>query len=98
MKQEEYLNQLFIALAKRYGFNPLVLKEVIILNNRGYNNLEIAEMLGISRNTVSSYLKKLKNMESPDFMRLILYSLLAHGGLFFLPKQIKSESSEVYAG
>ena len=98
MKIERYLNSLFNTLAKRHGFNPVVLKEIIILNNRGYNNLEIAEMLGISRNTVGSYLKKLKGMDAPDFMRLVLYALLAHGGLFFLPKEVKSESSDVYAG
>jgi len=98
MKQEEYLSQLFNTLAKRNGFNPVVLKEIIILNARGYNNLEIAEMLGISRNTVASYLKKLKKMDSPDFMRLTLYAILAHGGLFFLPEELKGESEEVYAG
>lgn len=98
MKTEEYLNQLFNELAKRYGFIPPLLKEIIILNNRGYNNSEIANMLGISRNTVSSYLKKLKNIDSPDFMRLVLFALLVHGGLFFLPEEVRSESSEVYAG
>lgn len=97
MKAEEYLRQLFNALARRYGFNPLVLKEVIILNARGYTNLEIANMLGISRNTVAKYLKKLKAMESPDFIRLVLFAILAHGGLYFLPKEL-SESSELYAG
>lgn len=98
MKIEEYLTQLFNTLAKRYGFIPPLLKEVIILNNRGYNNSEIARMLGISRNTVSSYLKKLKKMDSPDFMKLVIFALLVSGGLFFLPKEVRSESSEVYAG
>jgi DNA-binding NarL/FixJ family response regulator len=98
MKLDEYLNQLFTSLARRHGFNPLVLKEIIILNNRGYNNQEIASMLGISRNTVSSYLKKLQKLDTPDFMRLVIYALLAEGGLFFLPEEVKSESSEVYAG
>jgi DNA-binding NarL/FixJ family response regulator len=96
MKPEEYLNQLFNALAKRYSLNPLILKEIIILNNRGYSNKEIAEMTGVSRNTVASYLRKLKDMEAPDFMKLILYAILMHGGLHFLPEEVKSE--DVYAG
>ena len=98
MKAEEFLRQLFNTLARRYGFNPLVLKEIIILNARGYNNLEIANMLGISRNTVAKYLKKLKYLDSPDFIRLVLFAILAHGGLYFLPKELQSESSEIYAG
>jgi len=98
MKKEDYLNQLFNTLAKSYGFIPLLLKETIILNNRGYNNSEIAKMLGISRNTVSNYLKKLKKMDAPDFLRLILLAILVSGGLFFLPEEVKSESSEVLAG
>lgn len=98
MKKITYLNQLFNALAKRYGFIPIILKEIIILRLRGYNNSKIAEMLGISRNTVASYLSKLQKIESPDFLRLILYMILAEGGFFFLPEEIKSESSEIYAG
>lgn len=96
MKPEEYLNQLFNALAKRHGLNPLILKEIIILNNRGYSNKEIAEMAGVSRNTVASYLGKLNEMEEPDFMKLVLYAVLIHGGLHYLPEEAKGE--EVYAG
>jgi len=98
MKKEEYLNQLFNTLALVYGFKPLMLKEIIILNARGYNNIEIAKMLGISRNTVSKYLSKLKYIDSPDFIRLVLYAILISGGFHFLPKELQSESSEIYAG
>ena len=96
MKPEEYLNHLFNALSRKYGLNPLILKEIIILNNRGYSNKEMAEMAGVSRNTVASYLGKLKDMDAPDFMKLVLYAVLMHGGLHFLPEEIKE--GDVYAG
>lgn len=98
MRTENYLRQLFNTIARNHGFNPVLLLEVIVLNARGYNNVEIAEMLGISRNTVSSYMRKLREIESPSFLRLVLFAILIQGGLYFLPSEVKSESSELYAG
>ena len=73
-------------LAKRYGLNPVILKEVVFLRNKGYNNVRIESTLGISRNTVSNYLEKLNEMEREDLLELLALIGFLLGGAYLVSK------------
>ncbi len=69
-------NKQFIELAKKLGFNPVLLKEIIGYRNLGYNNTRIAEVTGISRITVNNYIEKIKQHETQEaFLRLVWLAL-----------------------
>ena len=76
-------------LAKKYGLNPVILKEIIRLHNMNYNNTEIAKELGISRNTVSKYLEKIRQMKEEERMELIALAIAMLGGTYALLKIAK---------
>lgn len=65
----------YVAAAKRNGFNPLFLREIVLLWYRGYNRSEIAKRLGLSRNTVSKYLERLGRMGERERAELLAYLL-----------------------
>jgi len=54
----EMINRRFVELAKKHNMNPVWLREIIELRNRGFNYSQIAERTGISRETVANYLQK----------------------------------------
>lgn len=57
------VERVYVRISKQYGFKPPILKEIVFLRGKGFSNLEIAEQVGVSRNTVSNYLEKLREME-----------------------------------
>jgi DNA-binding NarL/FixJ family response regulator len=85
----EDINKRYIEIAKKHGFNPVLLKEIVGLRNRGYNNTEIAENLGISRNTVTKYLEKLRKTDNKDVFELLILIAALLGGMYLLSKLFK---------
>lgn len=83
------LNQEYVYTAKKNGFNPVLLKEIIILRNKGYNNIEIANTLGISRNTVSKYNEKLRKTDDKEIVKIIALTAALVGGAYLLTKLFK---------
>ena len=65
------VTRVYVRFSKHYGFKPPLLKEVVFLRSKGFSNLEIAQETGISRNTVSSYLEKLRGMEDEQMAELM---------------------------
>lgn len=90
----EDLNHRYIEIAKEHGFNPVLLKEIIRLRNKGYNNIEIAENLGISRNTVTKYVEKLRGTKDNDILELLALIAILLGGAILLSKLLKKEGGE----
>jgi DNA-binding NarL/FixJ family response regulator len=85
----EDINKRYVETAKKHGFNPVLLKEIVGLRNRGYNNTEIAENLGISRNTVTKYLEKLRKTDNKDVFELLILIAALLGGMYLLSKLFK---------
>lgn len=69
--EERKVLRIYVRIAKQAGFKPLILKEVVFLKSKGLSNVEIANSLGVSRNTVSNYLDKLKEMHEEQFAELV---------------------------
>lgn len=65
------IERAYIRISKQYGFKPPILKEIVFLRSKGYNNVEIASSVGVSRNTVSNYLERLREMRDGDVADLI---------------------------
>ncbi|PAV10340.1 MULTISPECIES: hypothetical protein [Methanocorpusculum] len=63
----------FVAMCKKYGLNPVLLKNVFGLWIRGYNNVEISDKTRINKNTVNKYVLKLKQFSDEDIQLLIYY-------------------------
>jgi DNA-binding MarR family transcriptional regulator len=61
-----------IKIAKKYHLQPLYLRQIFYKRNMGLNNRELAERLGINRNTVNKYVKSLGKMEKDEIMSLLL--------------------------
>jgi DNA-binding NarL/FixJ family response regulator len=65
------VQRVYIRISKSHGFKPPILKEIVFLRGRGFNNLEIAEETGISRNTVASYIEKMREMQETEVAELM---------------------------
>lgn len=63
--------RIYVQWSKQHGFKPLVLKEIVFLRDKGYSNVEIAQDLGISRNTVSSYLEKMRQLQDEEIAQML---------------------------
>jgi len=61
----------YVRFSKHYGFKPPILKEIVFLRSKGFSNLEISEEIGVSRNTVSNYLEKLRGIEDNQMAELM---------------------------
>jgi len=61
----------FVTMCKKHRLNPVLLKNIIHLRIRGYDNLEIAERTGINKNTVNKYVQALKRFSDEDIELLI---------------------------
>lgn len=65
------VERVFVRISKQHGFKPPILKEIVFLRSKGYNNVEIASSVGVSRNTVSHYLEKLREMRDAEMAEMI---------------------------
>lgn len=75
---QEDINLKFVNLAKKYNLNPLLLKEIVELQNQGYKQVEIAKRTGVARQTVAVYLEKLREIRrtnKDDFAKLVGWAL-----------------------
>lgn len=74
-------NAAFIALAKKHGFNPVFLRDILWHRSQGLNNSEIAVATGISRNTVNAYVDKVRKLENQEVVaKLVLFAIAAVAG------------------
>jgi len=85
-KVKSQVNEEYLKLAKKYKLNPTWLREIVELRNRGFNHIQIAHQLGISRETVASYLKKLRNMDREDLWKIIIAIGIILGGSYLIAK------------
>ena len=60
-------------LCKEYSLNIALLKNLFILSAKGYNNVELAQKLGIHRVTVQRYSKTLKSMKYDEYISIFNY-------------------------
>ena len=68
---EDKANYEIIGIAKKYDLNPVLLRAILLQRNRGLNNAQIAQYLGIHRNTVNKYVNALEEMNKDDLLKLL---------------------------
>ena len=79
---EDRLNEKIVEIARRYGLNPGMLRDILILRNRGMNNAQIASHMGINRNTVNKYVNALNEMNQKDLVELLaLVAIIGAGAV-----------------
>ena len=81
LQQTDEVNLRYVELARRHGLNPVWLREIIDLRNRGFNYSQIAERTGISRETVANYLQRLRSMDRRDCWLLVIGAGLIIAGV-----------------
>lgn len=74
----------FTAHAKRLGMNGLFLRDIIHHRSRGRDMAQTAQRMGVCRDTVSKYLKKLRALDHNEFVILFSQALLLKSGVFAL--------------
>lgn len=72
---KEQINRDFIRTARAYKISPLFLKEISYQRIKGRNNLSIAKITGLSRNTVNKYVRVLNSMNQIE-IKIVLMRLL----------------------
>jgi DNA-binding MarR family transcriptional regulator len=81
---EDRVNEKIVEIARKYKLNPGMLRDIVILRNRGRNNAQIADYMGINRNTVNKYIDALNEMDQNDLVSLLaLIAIIGAGVLFF---------------
>ena len=83
-RQIDQINMRYVEVARRNGLNPVWLREIVDLHNRGFNYSQIAQRIGVSRETVSTYLQRLRSANRNDYWLLILGAVLIGGGIYVL--------------
>ena len=79
---EDRINEKIVEIARRYGLNPGMLRDILILRNRGMNNAQIANHMGINRNTVNKYVNALNEMNQNDLLELLaLVAIIGAGAM-----------------
>ncbi len=81
MVNEEYLNQKYVELCRRYSLNPSMLRDIVYYRSLGYNNEVIAKKLGTTRQTVHNYTNKIQLMERNEVATIILATIVGIAGL-----------------
>jgi len=88
---EVRVRRVYISFAKRHGLKPIVLEEIVFFRTRGYSNLEISDELGVSRNTVASYLEKLRKMQEDELAEMMsLIGALKRRNAYLLERRKES--------
>lgn len=64
-------NQRFSEISCKYGLNPTILKTIMEARNCGYNNVEIATMVQLNKNTVGKYIRALRKFNDDDVKTLL---------------------------
>lgn len=79
---EDRANEKIVEIARKYSLNPGMLRDILILRNRGMNNGQIATHMGINRNTVNKYVNALNDMNQNDLLQLLaLVAIIGAGAL-----------------
>ncbi len=97
LRENDRINEKYAVLARKHGLNPVWLRAILDLRNRGFNHSEINKQTGISRETIANYLKKLRSMETKDCWLLVVGAGLIIAGVglaaYFLDRK-KTSTSE----
>jgi|SRR5208337_3620334 len=81
---EDRVNEKIVEIARKYNLNPGMLRDIVILRNRGMNNAQIADHMGINRNTVNKYVNVMNEMNRDDLLSLLaLIAIIGAGVLLF---------------
>lgn len=91
-RQIDQINTKYVKVAKRNGLNPVWLKEIVDLHNRGFNYSQIAQRIGVSRETVSTYFQRLRSANRNDYWLLIVGAVLIGGGIYVLSKYLEGST------
>lgn len=87
---EQRINRMFIELSRKFGFNPVYLRQILSLRNLGYNNTQIADQTGISRVTINTYIEKIRQHEDVEnFKKLLALFFIIYVGTKFLEELLK---------
>lgn len=84
VENEDVLEEELRNIAEKHGLNPVHLKEIVRHSSRGKNQSEIAEKVGVSRNTVRKYLDGIRGMNTSEVKKTVLITSLLFGGMYFL--------------
>ncbi len=102
LQENDRINEKYASLARKHGLNPVWLRAILDLRNRGFNYSEITRNTGISRETVANYLKKLGSMEKKDYWLLVIGAGLIIAGVglaaYFLDRKESSTSESDSTG
>ncbi len=90
--QIDQINMRYVEVARRNGLNPVWLREILDLHNRGFNYSQIAQRIGVSRETVSTYLQRLRSANRNDYWLLILGAVLIGGGIYALYRYLEGST------
>ena len=85
------LNREFVVMCKKHNLNSSLAREILILKSQGYNTQEVAEQLGITRNTVYSYTKTMQGMEKSEFLRFLILAAAVIGGITIIKKILEKK-------
>ena len=69
LKENDEIEQ----ICREYSLNIVLLKNLFVLAAKGYNNVELAQKLGVHRVTVQRYSHTLRNMETECYNKLFNY-------------------------
>ncbi|WP_214020924.1 hypothetical protein [Methanoculleus sp.] len=81
---EHRANERFEEIARKHRLDPVILRNIMIERNKGYNNAEIAEHLDLNKNTVGKYVSALNAMSEEDLRTLLLIIAIIGAGAFLL--------------
>lgn len=89
---QDQANEEIVRIARKYDLNPVILKEIVWHRNRGLNNGEIAQQLGLNRNTVNKYVNALNDMNKDDLLSLLALIAVIGAGAYLLNEIFKTLS------
>lgn len=87
---EDRANEKLVEIARKYGLNPGMLRDILLLRNRGMNNGQIADHMGINRNTVNKYVNALNEMSQNDLLELLALVAIIGAGAIIIGSLLES--------